>query len=60
MEKALLKFVIKKNKDDIYRFIGSDETIDRDGEIIKVDGWDLEPYKNNSVIMWHTDMIFQL
>jgi len=41
MEKALISCIIKKNTDGTYLFTGSDETIDRDGEIIKVDGWQL-------------------
>ena len=52
MEKALLSCIIKKNADSTYTFIGSDETIDRDGEIIKVDGWQLANYRKNPVILW--------
>ena len=52
MEKALLSCVIKKNTDSTYTFIGSDETIDRDGEVIKVNGWQLTNYKKNPVILW--------
>ena len=52
MEKALLKFAIKKKGNNTYSFIGSDETIDRDGEVIKVDGWNLTPYRKNPVVMW--------
>ena len=52
MDKALLSCVIKRNKDDTYTFIGSDETLDRDGEVIKVDGWQLANYKKNPVVLW--------
>ena len=52
MDKALLSCVIKRNKDDTYTFIGSDETLDRDGEVIKVDGWQLGNYKKNPVVLW--------
>jgi len=55
MEKALLSCVIKKNNDNTYTFIGSDETIDRDGEVIKVDGWQLANYKKNPVVMYGHD-----
>jgi len=55
IEKALLSCVIKKNNDNTYTFIGSDETIDRDGEVIKVDGWQLANYKKNPVIMYAHD-----
>lgn len=33
-------------------FIASDETRDRSGEIISVDGWSLENYKKNPIILW--------
>jgi len=52
MDKALLSCVIKRNKDNTYTFIGSDETLDRDGEVIKVDGWQLANYKKNPVVLW--------
>jgi len=52
MAKALLRSEIKKVGDNEYEFIMSDETIDRDGEIIKVDGWDLKNFKKNSVLLW--------
>ena len=42
----------KKEHRCTYLFTGSDETIDRDGEIIKVDGWQLANYKKNPVILW--------
>lgn len=52
LEKAVLNSEIKKTGDNEYSFIMSDETIDRDGEIIKVDGWDLKNYKKNSILLW--------
>jgi len=52
MEKLLLECVIEKTKDGTYHFVGSDENIDRDGEIIKVSGWDLTEFKKNPVILW--------
>lgn len=52
LEKALLNCEIKKNTDNTYSFVMSDETIDRDGEVIKVDGWDLKNFKKNNVLMW--------
>ena len=43
--------------DDDYTllFIGSDETVDRSGDIVKVDGWDLVNYKKNPVFLWAHD-----
>lgn len=52
IEKALLSSVIKKANDGTYEFIMSDETIDRDGEIIRVEGWDLKNFKKNSPLLW--------
>lgn len=51
MEKAILQSEIKK-QDGGYSFIMSDETIDRDGEVIEVDGWDLKQFKKNPVLLW--------
>lgn len=52
LEKALLSCEIKKTGENEYEFVMSDETIDRDGEIIKVDGWDLKNFKKNNILMW--------
>lgn len=35
--------------------IASDETVDRDGDIIRVKGWDFENYKKNPVFLWAHD-----
>jgi phage head maturation protease len=37
------------------QFIGSDETPDRDGDVISVGGWDLSNYKTNPVFLWAHD-----
>jgi len=52
MVKALLRSEIKKVGENEYESIMSDETIDRDGEVIKVDGWDLKNFKKNNVLLW--------
>jgi len=36
-------------------FVASDETVDRHGEVIAIDGWDLENYKANPTILWAHD-----
>lgn len=36
----------------VVTFIGTKEITDRDGDIIKVDGMDLKPYKKNPVVLW--------
>jgi len=46
------KAVIEKGSDDTMRIIASTEAIDRDGEIIKLSGWDLKAFKSNPVFLW--------
>lgn len=41
--------------DRTLRFIGTDESEDRDGDIIKSDGWLFENYKKNPVFLWCHD-----
>ena len=36
----------------VLRFVGSDEKVDRSGDIIKLDGWDLKAYKKNPVVLF--------
>jgi hypothetical protein len=52
LQKAILTSVIKKANDGTYEFNMSEETIDRDGEVIKIDGWDLKNFKKNSILLW--------
>ncbi|MBU0514808.1 MAG: HK97 family phage prohead protease [Proteobacteria bacterium] len=35
--------------------VASDETLDRDGDVIRADGWDLREFKKNPVIPWGHD-----
>lgn len=35
--------------------VASDETADRMGDIIRVKGWDLEPFKQNPLLLWNHD-----
>jgi hypothetical protein len=37
------------------RFIGSDETTDRSGDIVDLNGWKLENYQKNPVVLWAHD-----
>ena len=37
------------------RFIASDETPDRMGDVIQVNGWNLASYKKNPVVLWGHD-----
>lgn len=52
MEIASLKSTIKRAKDGTYEFVMNEETTDRDGEIIEVDGWELKDYKDNSILLF--------
>jgi HK97 family phage prohead protease len=38
-----------------FRFIASDETADRAGDIIRVSGWDFKNFKKNPVALWGHD-----
>src|SRR5215831_18200246 len=48
---------IRKAKDENGTFdvIISTEAIDRAGEIVRQDGWDLSNYKNNPIVLWGHD-----
>jgi hypothetical protein len=48
---------LKKAKDENGTFdvIISTEDIDRAGEIVRQDGWDLTNYKNNPIVLWGHD-----
>jgi len=52
LEKALINCEIKKTGENDYEFVMSDETVDRDGEIIAVDGWDTKNFKKNNILMF--------
>jgi uncharacterized protein len=55
---SALNFEVKQfgePEDRTLRFIGSDETPDRDGDVISVAGWDLNNYVKNPVFLWAHD-----
>jgi len=43
---------VKEIGERILEFVGSTETQDRDGEVIRASGWDLKNYKKNPVFMF--------
>ena len=48
------RFEVKQvgaESDRVLRFIGTDESEDRDGDIIKASGWDFTNFKNNPVFL---------
>lgn len=38
--------------DRVIRFVGSDETLDRDGDTISIDGWDVSAFAKNPVVLY--------
>ncbi len=42
----------KTDKERVLRFVGSNEAIDRDGDVIRAAGWKLKDYKKNSVVLF--------
>lgn len=55
MTKKFVEAKLLKATDDIITFIASDETLDRSGEVIPVDSWDLKNYKKNPVLLINHD-----
>jgi HK97 family phage prohead protease len=43
---------IEDEENRIVSFIASDETVDRMGDIIRADGWQLRDFKKNPVLLW--------
>jgi HK97 family phage prohead protease len=58
---ALVKAALEqKNAGDIqgdgtFEVLATSEAVDRDGEVVKADGWDLENYIKNPVVLWAHD-----
>jgi len=53
LAKALSKLSLKEVKGDgTFEVIATTEGIDRDGEVIKVDGWDFANYMKNPIMLW--------
>mgnify|MGYP003393751138 CR=1 FL=1 len=60
VEKRVQKIITTKitpteGKDRVLEFVGSTETVDRDGEVIKADAWQLGSYNKNPVVQWAHD-----
>lgn len=54
MDKLFLQAELKK-EGDVIEFVASDETLDRHGEKVPVDAWDLKNYKRNPVLLVNHD-----
>ena len=57
MKKKYFNFNCKQNAEDpsIISFLGSDPTVDRVGEIMTLDGWEIDNYVKNPVILFAHD-----
>lgn len=58
MDKKYLQAELKREGDKIV-FIASDETLDRQGEVIPLDSWDLKNYRKNPVLLVNHDYMVQ-
>lgn len=45
----------KSLNERVIRFIGSDESVDRDGDTISIDGWDVSSYMKNPIVLYGHD-----
>jgi hypothetical protein len=52
---AIEKISKEKAQNGTFDVIISTEVIDRAGEIVRQDGWDLSNYKNNPIVLWGHD-----
>ena len=54
MEKQYLQAYVEKAETDgtLQVAVASDETVDREGEVVKAEGWDLTSFKKNPVFLW--------
>lgn len=43
---------IETQSDDEFKFVASDETPDRYGDIVRMSGWDLKAYKQNPIVLF--------
>lgn len=55
MQKEFIKASLLKSADDVFTFIASDETVDRQGESLPMDAWDLRNFKKNPVLLINHD-----
>lgn len=57
MNKITKNITIKaeKKEDRVLRFVGSDQSIDRDGDRMMATGWDIKNYKKNPVVLFGHD-----
>lgn len=55
VKRFVVSHVLTPNVDRPLTFVASDETVDRMGDVVRTDGWDLAAYKRNPVFLWAHD-----
>lgn len=55
MKELYTKAEIKEKAQDVFTAVASSEIEDRQGEVVKQDGWDLKNFKNNPVLLYMHD-----
>lgn len=55
MQKEFIKASLQKSENDVFTFVASDETVDRQGESLPMDAWDLRNFKKNPVLLVNHD-----
>lgn len=50
-EKRFTEFAVEEIE-GVKVFVASDETVDREGEVLSADGWQLDNFKRNPVMLW--------
>jgi len=60
IHKSMAHIVSKAAKDGGYEFVLSDATVDRYGDIIDTEGWELDNFKNNPVALFNHNPNFPI
>ena len=55
VKRFMVNRAVTPNEDRPLTFVASDETIDRMGDMVRANGWDLTAYKRNPVFLWAHD-----
>lgn len=55
MKKYHVKATLLKASEDAFTFVATDETLDRVGEVIPIESWDLANFKKNPVLLINHD-----
>lgn len=56
MNKYIYNTVVKSTDEDrTLKFVATEEIVDRDGDLIKIDGLDIKNYKANPIVLWCHD-----